>query len=144
MSQKRDEKKLMKLEYLKSYALAAPDDSPPERLMRLFDFNSAQAKKLKDVIKTNLINDKASLNINGLSFIETLNCQLTFVISDKDVGIITDDEEIFSCHLTVGGYEHMIYMMEPFCERDSEYQVYQWLYDLDNEIELLFSPDGQW
>jgi len=36
----------------------------------------------------------------------------------------------------------MILLMKGFCERESN--GYQWLYGLDCEIDLLFSPGGTW
>jgi len=36
----------------------------------------------------------------------------------------------------------MIYLLEPFCEKEES--GYQWLYDVITPIELLFSSNGDW
>jgi hypothetical protein len=57
-------------------------------------------------------------------------------------GLKTRGNVNFECALTVPLYQEMILLMKGFCERESN--GYQWLYGLDCEIDLLFSPGGTW
>ena len=127
----------MKLEYLDNIGI-------DESIIRLFNFDKLQAHELKNAIIKNLVNEGIELNINKLSFISAVNCQLILRLSINDIGITTGDKEEFVCDLTIDSYKQMLQLMEPFCEREYEHQCYQWLYDLDNEIEFLLSPSGQW
>ncbi len=86
--------------------------------------------------------DKASLDLTELKFAELLNCNLILRISDSDIGITIINKKDFYCDLTIHEYENMIRLIEPFCNKDIN--GYQWLYDLDNEIEFLFSSGGSW
>lgn len=54
----------------------------------------------------------------------------------------TKDKVNFECALTISLYREMIQLIEPF--EQGEVGGYQWLYDLDCPIDLLFSPDGTW
>ena len=95
-------------------------------------------KHIQDVI---LIKNKP-LNINELDFIEARNCELTLRIADDDIGIVTEDTVLFFCDLTLEGFQEMVELLAPFCLKETK--GYQWLYDIDNEIDFLFSPGGTW
>ncbi|WP_299671209.1 hypothetical protein [uncultured Polaribacter sp.] len=40
--------------------------------------------------------------------------------------------------LTLEGFTNMTKLLEPFCQKESK--GYQYLYDIDNPTDLLFSP----
>jgi hypothetical protein len=113
-----------------------------ERVVRLYDFDRAQATLFRDLIQQVILTDKKELNLAALDFIQPRNCYLTLRIADEDLGIVMKDRVNFFCDLTLKGYEEMIKLVEPFCGKDI--RGYQWLYDIDNPIDFLFSPAGSW
>ena len=113
-----------------------------ENIVRLYDFDSKQATKLRNSIHDAIIKNKTELSLSSLNFIESRNCNLTLRIADEDAGINTYDNRNFFCELTIEGYEKMISLLEPFCNKETK--GYQWLYDIDHEIDFLFSPAGTW
>jgi hypothetical protein len=36
----------------------------------------------------------------------------------------------------------MVALLDPFCNKETK--GYQWLYDIDSDIDFLFSPAGTW
>ena len=129
----------MKLEYIEDI------NGYDEHAIRLSDFDSAQANKLREVIN-NLITrnfpplgelEGASIELTTLDFIELLNCKLTLRVSEEDLGISTSDYVIFFCNLTIDSYKNIANLLEPFCKKES--RGYQWLYDIDTPIGFLFS-----
>jgi hypothetical protein len=50
------------------------------------------------------------------------------------------DNKTFFCDLTMDGYKNMIQLLEPFCIKDS--RSFTMLYDLDTQMDFLFSPYG--
>ncbi len=132
----------MKLEFLSDISDGGRFKSVvSDNLIRLFDFNESEAIALSDFIQSTIINNKLELSLSSLDFIEPVNCDVTFRISGKDIGLTSLDMVNFFCDLTIDSYKEIIYLLEPFC---IEANGYQWLYDLENEIDLLFSPDGTW
>jgi len=127
----------MKLEYLG--VINEYDDE----IIRLYGFDQLEAAKFRSVIQSALLDKKHELDLGSVDFITPLNCSLKLRISAEDIGIISDDKEHFYCDLTYAGYQQMVELLEPFCEKDG-LGYYQWLYNLDNPIEFLFSPGGWW
>lgn len=113
-----------------------------DRLVRLYDFDAIQATKLKDNIIENILKANKALDLSSLDFIEPINCNLTFIISDKDEGLKSHDKMNFVCALTPSLYQEMTLLIEPFCKE--KLNGYQWLYDIDTPIDFLFSPGGTW
>jgi hypothetical protein len=112
-----------------------------EKLIRLYDFTSSEASRLRTAILEKVINHNQTLSLSSLDFIQPLNCNLSFRISSEGAGISTADGKALVLDQTIEQYKHMIYLMEPFCE--SESSGYQWLID-GGDIDLLFSPSGKW
>lgn len=113
-----------------------------EHMIRLYNFNKDQAIKFRKSIQDSILINKKSLFLNELDFIEARNCELTLRIADDDIGIISDDTVLFFCDLTLEGFQEMVDLLQPFCAKETK--GYQWLYDIDNEIDFLFSPGGTW
>jgi len=111
-----------------------------DQLLKLSDFTQTEAAKFRDAVSETIIQNKKPLDLNTLDFIESINCKLVLHISDEDEGIITIDNKVFFCDLTIQGYENMIRLIEPYCNKSL--RSFQYLYDLDTEIDLLFSPVG--
>jgi hypothetical protein len=132
----------MKLEFLDDISEGGSyPQVVPTKLVRLYDFEPRQAQLLKEVIQNKIINERGTVDLSVLPFIQPINCNLVLRLSDADDGIIVTDSTNFVCSLTVTAYEKMVHLMEPFCEGSGGYQ---WLYDLDCPIDFLFSPGGTW
>jgi hypothetical protein len=111
-----------------------------EHAVRLSDFNSQQAQAFRDAIYNTVILNKSPLEVHALDFIESVNCLLTLRLATEDLGIEEVVGKHLYCDLTLTSYEKMISLLEPFCKKESK--GYQWLYDVDTPIDLLFSAGG--
>lgn len=124
----------MKLEFL--YKINEFD----EHAVRLSDFDSKQAQAFKDMLEEVVVKNKKSLDVHDLEFVEPVNCLLTLRLSSEDLGIEEVIGKHLYCDLTLMSYEKMLSLLEPFCKKESK--GYQWLYDVDTPIDLLFSAGG--
>lgn len=113
-----------------------------DNMVRLYNFDKAEAIKFRDAIQQTIIVNKKLLPLTTLDFIQVRNCYLTLRISDEDEGITTNDKVNFVCDLTLEGYKQMVLLLEPFCKKETK--GYQWLYDIDSQTDFLFSPGGTW
>ncbi len=109
-----------------------------ESLIRLYNSNKAETAMLRDLIKEFIIKQKQSLDLNGVGFIELINCNLIFRISNEDEGVFRMNRVVFVCDLTLKTYNKMVELLEPFCVKETK--SYQMLYDLDNPIDIMFAP----
>ncbi|MDO3694834.1 hypothetical protein QVZ41_08260 [Wenyingzhuangia sp. chi5] len=112
-----------------------------EHVVRLYNFNQVEAILFRDLI-LEVINNNLKLNLEKLNFIKTRNCNLILGLLDSDEGIFTKDNETFFCALTKDGYQNIVKLLEPYCTQEKK--NHQYLYDLDNNINLLFAPEGTW
>ena len=131
----------MKLEYLTAINPNFPDDD----LIRLYDFDQIEARKLQNVIRNLILKKEKTIDLTSLDFIDRVNCSLILKIGAQDRGIQKIDNETFDCELTHSTFREMIDLIQPFTHQNSS--GYQWLYDLDPTIsktEFLFSPRGDW
>ena len=113
-----------------------------ENVVRLYNFDKAEAIKFKALIKDVIIDKKKRLDVSEVDFITPRNCNLLFGLFNSDEGILTKDNETFFCVLTMESYVNMITLIEPFCQKES--RGYQYLYDVDCPTDLLFSPTASW
>lgn len=113
-----------------------------DNMVRLFDFDMSEAIQFRDALIDFIKSDSPFIKLTDLEFIEPRNCHLALFKSDEDEGIISEDDENFFCVLTIEGYENMIQLLEPFCIKETK--GYQFLYELDNLTDFLFSPAGTW
>jgi hypothetical protein len=133
----------MKIEFLDDISDGGRfPNADPNQLVRLYGFDNLQARLLRHAIQNVIIESKKNIALTTLNFIQAINCNLTLQIGDIDKGITTSDYKNFVCNLTIEKYKEMVFLMEPFC--DKETCGYQWLYDLDTPIDFLFSPGGSW
>lgn len=133
----------MKLEYLDDISDGGKYSGVvTDQLVRLYDFDDIQAKMFYEAIQQKIVGHKKDLDLKELDFIEKLNCNLTLRLADKDLGITTEDKKYFFCDLTETAYQIMLNLLESFYGKETS--DYQWLYDLNTDIEFLFSPGGQW
>ena len=132
----------MKLEFLVDISDRGKfSQAVSERLIRLYDFDSLQALRLKNAIETDLVKKGNAVDLASLDFVEPLNCNLIFRLSDENKGAIADDNSNFYCYLTIESYKNMLSLIAPFCNGADGYQ---WLYEVDCAVDLLFSPGGTW
>lgn len=113
-----------------------------ENVVRLYNFDMAEAIQFRDLIKDVIIDKKKRLDLSEVDFITPRNCNLLFGLFNSDEGILTKDNETFFCVLTMESYVDMINLIEPFCKKES--RGYQYLYDVDCPTDLLFSPTASW
>ncbi len=113
-----------------------------QNIVRLYNFNKAEAIKFRDLLKETIVNKKKKLDLAEVDFIYPRNCNLIFGLFKSDEGILTKDNETFFCILTLEGFNKMIELIEPFCRKESK--GYQYLYDIDNPTDLLFCPSASY
>ena len=113
-----------------------------DNIVRLYDFDRAQAAKFQKILILSIIKKKKQLELSTIDFIESRNCSLTLRISDEDFGIITTDNKIFFCDMTIKSYKQMVTLIEPFCKKETK--SHRFLYDVDSLTDFLFSPAGTW
>ena len=124
----------MKLDYIDDY------NELQENLVRLYNFDMAEAIKFRDLLIEVVILKKQKLDLSKVDFIEPRNCNLILGLFKTDEGILTKDNQTFFCILTLKGFENMVKLIEPFCKKESK--GYQYLYDIDNPTDLLFCPSA--
>ena len=113
-----------------------------ENVVRLYDFDKEDAIKLRDLIINTVVKRKQRLDLSNIDFIESRNCNLILGLFKTDEGILSSDNKTFYCALTIDNYLNMVKLMEPFCLNNT--MSYQYLYDIDNPTDFLFSPAGTW
>ena len=111
-------------------------------MVRLYNFDKAEAIQFRDLIQGVIIDKRKKLDLSEVDFITPRNCNLLFGLFKSDEGILTKDNETFFCILTLEGYVNMVKLLEPFCQKES--RGFQYLYDIDNPTDLLFSPTASW
>ena len=111
-----------------------------ENVVRLYNFKKAEAIQFRTLLKEKIIDKKQKLDLSEVDFIKPRNCNLIFGLFKSDEGIITKDNETFFCVLTLIGFKNMLKLLEPFCNKES--RSFQYLYDIDNPTDLLFSPSA--
>jgi hypothetical protein len=124
----------MKLEFLDNV------NEYGDQVIRLFDFDKSEAIKFRDAVQSRIVDQNQSLDLMTLDFIEHINCKLILHLSETDEGILTMDHQTFFCDLTLNGYQNIVQLIEPFCIKESKSFVM--LYDIDTQIDFLFSPYG--
>lgn len=124
----------MKLEFLDTI------NEYGDHIVKLYDFNKEEAAKFRQAIQETIIVANRPLDLNSLDFIQPVNCKLILHISDTDEGVFSIDNKTFFCDLTIEGYKEMLRLIEPYCNKNT--RSFQMLYDLDTEIDLLFSPSS--
>ena len=126
------EKNIMQLDYLDNV------NGLNENIVRLFDFNMAEAIMFRDLLVDIVIEKKQRLDLSQVDFITPYNCNLIFGLFKSDEGILSKDKETFFCIMTLEGFINMVKLIEPFCKKESK--GYQYLYDVDTPTDLLFCP----
>ena len=113
-----------------------------ENVVRLYNFDKSQVIKFRALIKHTIVDGKRRLDLSQIDFIENRNCNLILGLFKTDEGMLSSDNKTFYCALTLESYRTMLKLLEPFCEKETK--GYQYLYDVDNPTDFLFSPAGTW
>lgn len=108
-----------------------------EHAIRLNDFDKAEAVMFLQLLKDITSGNCNLVELTDYDFIEAINCELILRVSESDEGITTEDNKLFVCDLTRESYADMIILIRPFCLKETD--AYQYLYELDNPIDFLFS-----
>lgn len=124
----------MKLDYIGNY------NEYGENILRLYNFDKSQAIKFRDLIQEVIVDQHKRLDLSQVNFIEKGDCNLILGIFKTDEGILSDDNKNFICALTLDGFKNMLKILEPFCMKETK--GYQYLYEIDNPTDFLFSPAG--
>jgi hypothetical protein len=126
----------MKLEYIPE------DDSEDTPLVRLYDFDIADAGKLRKAFSDLASESSQFLELHNADFIEAINdCRLTLAVNHWDQGLSRIGEPAtFRCALTAGSWDNIVGLTEPFTQPGSH--GFQWLNATD--VQLLLSYDGRW
>ena len=111
-----------------------------ENVLRLYNFDKSQAIKFRDLIKNVILDEKQKLDLSKADFIAEGNYNLIMGLFKTDEGILSNDNKTFYCALTLEGFNTMLKLIEPFCIK--ELISHQYLYEIDNPIDFLFSPAG--
>ena len=122
----------MELDYIENI------DGHDQNIVRLYNFDKAEAILFRELIVEKVINKKQKLNLAQVDFITPRNCNLILGLFKSDEGILTEDNETFFCVLTLDGFTNMARLLEPFCRKESK--GYEYLYEIDNPTDLLFCP----
>lgn len=124
----------MKLDYIGNY------NEYGENILRLYNFDKSQAIKFRDLIQEVIVDQHKRLDLSQVDFIEKGDCNLILGLFKTDEGILSDDNKNFICALTLDGFKNMLKILEPFCMKETK--GYQYLYEIDNPTDFLFSPAG--
>ncbi len=113
-----------------------------DSVVRLYNFNKSEAIKFRDDLSAFIASDEKQFQLENLDYIISRNCKLTLRIAREDDGIESEDNVNFYCYLTLDAYRKMLVLLAPFCLKESK--GHQYLYDVDNLTDFLFSPAGTW
>jgi len=113
-----------------------------ENIVRLYNFKKAEAIKFRDLVKEVIVDKKQRLDLSTIDFITPRNCNLILGLFKSDEGILSEDNQTFYCVLTLDGFTNMLKLIEPFCKKES--RGFEYLYDIDNPTDFLFSPSATW
>ena len=129
----------MKIEHLTNTNPVHPKDS----ILRIFDFDSHEAYQFRDVLAKLANGAISETDLSDLQFVTSIDGRrLILKVGARDKGVIQVSGTVFECILTRHTWENAEGLVEPFCE--GNLSGYQWLYDLDTDIQFLFSPSGDW
>ncbi len=124
----------MKLDYINHY------NAYGENILRLYNFDMSQAIMFRDLIRDKIVDRKQRLDLSKVDFVEESEYNLILGLFKTDEGILSDDNKNFVCALTLDGFVNMLKLLEPFCNKETK--GHQYLYEIDNPTDFLFSPAG--
>jgi hypothetical protein len=125
----------MKLEFLEAGSPVCP-------LIRLYDFNRAEAQSLRELVRSLRDGSRESVSLSEELWIESVKgCSLTLRLGDGEQGVRQSGPSTFDCALAAVNWDNVEGLLDPFCE--SEPTGFQWLCS-EGRVSLLLSRDGRW
>jgi len=125
----------MNLEYLAEGSRDCP-------LIRLYGFNPAEARSLRNLVRSLATGESHSVAIHDELWAESVGgCRLTFRRGNRNQGVREVHPMNFECVLTSDGWSNVEDLLDPFC--NSHIAGFQWLTS-GGSVSLLFSQNGQW
>jgi hypothetical protein len=116
--------------------------SPECPLIRLYGFDQSEAKRLSELVKSLATGDRENVALHNEAWVESVGgCSLNLRRGDRDEGIRPSKTLIFECVLTLGGWDNVEGLLDPFTE--AHVSGFQWLTH-DGRVALLISKNGQW
>ncbi|HTV65108.1 MAG TPA: hypothetical protein VMD98_05850, partial [Bryocella sp.] len=112
----------MKLEFL-----ADGSDCP---LIRLYDFDPADAMRLREALRALSDGSRQSIPLHDEWWITTIqDCQLDLRQGKRDLGVVQRLPMRFECILTQAAWLEAMELTQPFCKTGSDDEIvrYQWL-----------------
>jgi hypothetical protein len=109
--------------------------------IRLYQFNHQDITNFLNILKR-LATSQTNIVLNKELKIKSVNCQLVLATDANDTGIISQGNGKFICRLTPESYHKIFGLVEKCSALHGNY--FQWLYDVNDKIGLLFSTDGSW
>jgi hypothetical protein len=127
----------MKLEYLQDGTDMCP-------LVRIYEFDTAGARRIHDAFCSLASGSLQRVRLDEIASVDAVDdCSITFTRGTQDRGVVQVAKREFDVVLTALGWEQTAGLAEPF--RDNCSCGYQWLTEqASSDIELLFSPHGDW
>lgn len=128
----------MKISVLKDFN----HDDPENMIICLSGYNKSDLSELIICIEKTL---KDGFNIlSSEHFISETQCKIILRLSLIDEGFKELSKNTYECFLSENNYKSMIELIKPFRDQRSSENAYQWLYDLNSNIEFLLSNNGKW
>lgn len=125
----------MKIEYLSEGSADCP-------LIRLYEFDSSEAQRLKQLVKSLVAGDRQDVALQNEEWVKPVGeCGLNLRRGDRNQGVRQTQPLKFECVLSPDGWSNVEMLLEPFCESNTT--GFQWLTH-DGRIALLISPTGRW
>ena len=128
----------MRIDYLDHILESRPADG----VVRIFDFNGLEARKLETAI-LQFAAGSTDLDISELDFVEPGAPRFVLSIGKSDIGIQKLGSDFLRCSLTKSAFLQMAELVHEY-GRDSSPGGHRYLYDVNNPIDLIMSPSGDW
>jgi hypothetical protein len=120
-----------------------PEGSEDCPLIRIFDFDPSEAKRLVGVFSQLADGSLQRVVLTEIPGFEPVaGCCLILRVGEKNHGIMAKDSCSFECTLDKSRWERVADLTAPFCSSSTK-ENFQWLDDAGS-ISLLVSPTGLW
>lgn len=111
-------------------------------LIRLYEFNQAEARFLKNLVRSLVTGERHSVPLHDEMWVESVGgCRLTLRRGNRNQGVREVNPLNFECVLSSGGWSNVEGLLDPFC--NSHAAGFQWLTN-EGRVSLLISQDGHW
>jgi hypothetical protein len=125
----------MNLEYLAEGLRDCP-------LIRLYGFNQAEARSLKNLVRSLATGERDSAQLRDETWIESVGgCRLSLRRGMRNQAVREIEPFNFEYVLTSSGWSNVEGLLDPFC--NSQAAGFQWLTN-EGRVSLLISQDGHW